>query len=164
MVTLADLEKEVRRHVQGAVEFFFPMVVESKDKKIQDLRVLIDGYLFVHVVPTEVSFHAMTDTMLFEGLLCEDDRPCIIPDSEIQKLKAQVDELNIRNLATRTKVKIVDGLYKNLEGEIISIDRDKGRAKVIIKLYSKNVEEEIPVSFLEELPSGSVLAKGDTPP
>jgi transcriptional antiterminator NusG len=52
-----------------------------------------------------------------------------------------------------TKVKIIDGPLKDLQGYIIDVDRRKGRAKVALELLGQGKKVELGLIVLERYDS-----------
>lgn len=150
LATFPELERDIRKYIKSEISIFFPVASGDYEKKLSEARILIDGYVFLHVVIAEVTQYDFSDSMYFEGLLCEEGVPCIIPDSDITKMREQVEVLFSRGLGKGSKVKVVDGVYQNLKGEIKDVDMEKKMAIVSISLSSKSFEASISLAFLEE--------------
>lgn len=148
--TVLELEVELRKYLKGEAEFFFPVAVGDENKCLSDARILIDGYVFVKALSDAFITYNMSESAFFEGVLTQDEQPCQIPVDDIERMRAQVEKLHVRGLVMGTKVKVIEGSYRNLFGIIKQINPESKQAVVEISLISKTFEAKVPVSFLEE--------------
>jgi transcription antitermination factor NusG len=132
-----------------AVEFFIPMHIEYvKDKPIY--FVLFEGYIFVRLTNdvTDVSFKDRTGHI--SGPLLSNGKNQHVHNKDINGFKREIKKRLKAKVPTKgQKVIPKVGDYKNLEGEVLSVDKKSMIAVVEFALASRVVEVQIRIINLD---------------
>ena len=142
----ARLEKEIKNKL-GDVGIFVPFL---KGDQGLDLS-LVNGYVFVEVtdIPTHKLFQ-LEDTKYIKILLTENQsveghtqrRISPVPNEYVFDLKNQFLAILTSNLKKNDSVVIRSGLYRNLPGKVMHVE--KSTASVLIELRSLKILVDIP--------------------
>ncbi len=126
--------------------------IEIKDgKKKEKLKKLFPGYVLVEMIMSDESWYIVRNTPGVTGFLGSSGKgakPVPLFDDEVERLFKEIGydkEEVVVNYEVGDKVKITDGPFKMLAGKIISIDKEAGKANVMIDLFGQetNVELEL---------------------
>ncbi|MGB9763666.1 MAG: transcription termination/antitermination protein NusG [Minisyncoccia bacterium] len=161
--TYSGYEDAVMRNLKQRIEalgmqdkIFNVLVPKEKKIKIKNgKRVVVEekiypGYVFVDMIVTDDSWYVVRNTPMVTGFIGAGTTPRPVQDEEIKEIlnriiaqepKYKVD-LNVGDL-----VKIIDGPFKNSEGKVQEVDREKGRVKVIVSLFGRDTP--IDLDFLQ---------------
>ena len=126
--------------------------IEIKDgKKKEKLKKLFPGYVLVEMIMSDESWYIVRNTPGVTGFLGSSGKgakPVPLFDDEVERLFKEIGynkEEVVVNYEIGDKVKITDGPFKMLAGKIINIDKEAGKANVMIDLFGQetNVELEL---------------------
>ena len=126
--------------------------IEIKDgKKKEKLKKLFPGYVLVEMIMSDESWYIVRNTPGVTGFLGSSGKgakPVPLFDDEVERLFKEIGynkEEVVVNYEIGDKVKITDGPFKMIAGKIISIDKEAGKANVMIDLFGQetNVELEL---------------------
>jgi len=146
------LKKEIQSSL-GEVDIFIPFL---KNEKGLDLS-LVKGYIFIDISNTPPhKLFQLEGTKYIKRLLTEDQqikgntqrRVSPVDDSYVKDLKTQFRSVLTSNFKKKDRVTIRSGLYKDLPGTIIDID--KSIASVLIELKSLKILIDIPTFNLSK--------------
>ena len=150
-----DVVREIKTLCGESVEFFLPLYVEFvQDKPV--CLVLFDGYVFVKVSEEidDFCFKDKPDTkdkiQHVIGPLYMNGVSKYVTNRDINQFKRDLKKM-LRDKIPKKGQKVIPlvGDYKNLEGEVLFVDKDRMIAKVIFALSSRVVEVFIRVINLE---------------
>lgn len=129
-------------------------VLVPKEKKIKiknGKREIVEekiypGYVLVEMIVTDDSWYVVRNTPNVTGFLGSGTTPIPVADSEIQQLLKRMEikepeykiEFRIGDL-----VKIIDGPFKDFDGKVSEIDRERGKVKVLINLFGRDTPIEL---------------------
>jgi transcriptional antiterminator RfaH len=135
-----------------SIEHYLPTITLTKkwsDRKKKITEPLFRGYIFIHVVEKErllaVSQKGVVKTVFFDG------KPAVIPDWQIENIKKMLSNSPEVYLSDKievgTKVKIVDGPFKDVVGVVTSTQEEKWlavsvdllRCSVLVRLSNDSV-------------------------
>ena len=135
----------------GEVDYFIP-IHHEKIGSYTSSSVLLEGYVFVKDSPTVRDCLAnLRDQRVFSKALCHGHRFETVSSTEVATLKRKLKYSLKRRFAVGEKVKILDGIFKALEGEVISVE-DGGKTIMIkIKRISREMIAPVPATLLEKI-------------
>ncbi len=121
-----------------------------KGKKVTRTRKLYPGYIFVEVDFNDKILYLFRETpgvgdFVGAGL---NKKPMPMPAADVQKLLQQREEVVAKTQVPKIKfdkgerVKIKDGMFAGMEGEISNILEAKGRVEVMLKVFGREVPVE----------------------
>lgn len=155
--TAPRAEKKVsERFVNDNIEHYLPLqkVKRRWSDRVKEVIVpVINGYIFVKILPTE--FRTILNTYGALAFVMENGRPVAIPEPQINRLKQMVDfsdepvKFSQEPFEKGETVIISHGQMQGLIGELVKL---KGKHKVLIRLECFGCAlTEIPLSFLEKV-------------
>lgn len=142
------LECEIVRIFGDQVGFFIPSYVEKvKDKSIG--MDLIAGYVFIEKTEESESILAKMQSPYLKGEI-RGNRPDTVTGNVINNFKRQIVSM-IKSLAPKRGDVVIPkiGTFKNLEGKVKSVARDRRTASVVFKCSSRTVQAPISVLNME---------------
>ena len=141
----------------GEVDYFIP-IYHEKIGSYTSSSVLMEGYAFVKDTPAVRDCMAnLRDQRVFSKVLCRGSRFETINSTVIATLKRKLKYSLKRRFTIGEKVKILDGIFKNLEGEVISIE-DGGKTIMIrIKRISREMIAPVPATLLEKVDESTLI-------
>ena len=133
-------------------------VVVPKEKKIKikgGKRVVIEekiypNYVFVDMTVTDDSWYVVRNTPRVTGFIGSGITPVPISDEEIKKILKQTgqEEPTYKiDIEVGDLVKIIDGPFKEFEGKINDVDKEKGKVKVLVNMFGR--ETPVELDFLQ---------------
>ena len=126
--------------------------VEIKDgKKKEKLKKLFPGYVLVEMIMSDESWYIVRNTPGVTGFLGSSGKgakPVPLYDEEVERIFKEIgynENVVVADYEPGDNVKIVDGPFKMLQGKIIDVDKESGKANVSIDLFGQetNVELEL---------------------
>lgn len=145
------LENFLKKIVKS--EYFLP-VFYNESKSYDNKIFLFTGYLFIKYNKNDLkNYTKLSNNQYFVGPLLYCKNLHLTPDSEIDKLKKELDKLIQPNIKKGDIVKVVDGKYKNLDAIVMEYYDDSAEAdlKVTLKCMSIIVPR-IPAVCLIKVP------------
>lgn len=126
---------------------------ERKDGKLNEaIRVIFPGYVLAQGDMTVYSYSLFKNVPGLVKILGDSKLPYRIEPYEMQILSNLITEDDIigysKLLIENGKVKVLDGPLMNLEGNIVSIDKRKRRAKILMNLCGNVCTVDLGVDFL----------------
>lgn len=133
-------------------------VVVPKEKKIKiksGKRQIVEekiypNYVFVEMIVTDDSWYIVRNTPRVTGFIGSGVTPVPIDDDEINKLlkRMEKDEPSYKiEVEVDDPVKVVDGPFKDFDGKISEVDKERGRVKVLVNMFGR--ETPVEVDFLQ---------------
>ncbi|HRH21688.1 MAG TPA: transcription termination/antitermination protein NusG [bacterium] len=161
--TYSGYEENVAQNMKQRIDsmdmedkIFNVLIPKEKKIKIQNGKrkvfeeKIFPGYVLVEMIVTDDSWYAVRNTPNVTGFIGTGTVPTPISDEEIKSLQKRmgVEEPKFKmDIAIDTPVKIVDGPFKNLDGKITDIDKERGKIKVSISMFGR--ETPVELDFLQ---------------
>lgn len=154
---MQDVIKEVLMPTEVVTE------VKSGKKSLR-IRKFYPGYLFIHMSLYDENGKILQKPWYFvrgtEGVIgfVGGDRPMSLKDHEIERILNQVKEAEGKEVPKvqyelKEIVKIIDGPFINLTGEIEEIDIDRGKLKVSVSIFGRFTPVELEFWQVERVES-----------
>lgn len=148
-ITFEEHSDAIEHHIslmfEGA-EYFVPFFKEKIQDKVVSL-ILFEGYFFICSVPSVIDSPDKFRNEYIKGPMRKNRQVVTIPGVKINEL---IEELKLKLKARIPKKKqtVVPkiGVFSNLEGEVISVDR-KNLIAIVKFQYSTRIIEA-PISFI----------------
>ena len=133
------------------VEYFVPIYHEQLGSYVST-NVLFEGYAFVKDSDSVRSkITNIKDSRVFAGLLKSCGKVQMLDSRIIGGLRRKLKNSLNKKFREGLKVKVTEGMFQNLEGEILSIG-DNGRvANIKISCLSREIIAPIPTTCIREL-------------
>ncbi|MEA3273049.1 MAG: transcription termination/antitermination protein NusG [Patescibacteria group bacterium] len=123
--------------------------IKNGKRKVIKERVF-PGYVLVEMIVTDDSWYVVRNTPNVTGFTGAGTTPIPISDEEVRTIKRRMGVKDPKyeiNLNKGDAVKIIDGPFKDFDGKIQSVDKDRGKIRVLANLFSR--ETPIELDFLQ---------------
>lgn len=150
-VSCPEIGKALKDIFGDDVEFFVPIHHEQMGSYVS-VNVLMEGYVFVkdsEHVKKSLSF--LKDSRIFAGLLKMGGKIQMLDSRVIGGLRKKLKNSLNKKYKPGLKVKVLEGTFENLEGEIQSLEDDGKIANIKIVCLSREIIAPIPTTCLEEI-------------
>ncbi len=161
--TYAGYENAVLRNLKQRIEslnmedkiFQVLVPMEKKIKVKAGKRVEVEekiypGYVLVDMIVDENSWYVVRNTPRVTGFVGSGTTPVPLNEKELsylfEKMESTKTEHDIEIEETDT-VKIVDGPFKDFEGKVEGVDRERGKLKVLVSMFGR--ETPVELDFLQ---------------
>ena len=161
--TYSGYEDAVARNLRQRVEalgmqdkIFNVLVPKERKIKIKSgKRAVVEekiypGYVFVDMVVTDDSWYMVRNTPMVTGFIGAGTTPRPVQDGEMKEILRKIGEEEPKykiDFDIDDLVRITDGPFKNSEGKVNEIDKERGRVKVIVSLFGRDTP--IDLDFLQ---------------
>ena len=161
--TYSGYEDNVARNLRQRIEsmdmqdYIFEVIVpvEKKIKIKNSKRVTVEekiypGYVFVQMVVTDASWYVVRNTPNVTGFIGLGTTPTPVDANEILSIKKKMGQNEPKyriDVKKGESIKIVDGPFKNFDGEVQEIDESKGKVKVLVMVFGR--ETPVELDFLQ---------------
>ncbi len=157
--TYSGYEEAVAKNLKQRVESFgmedriFEVIVPREKKiKIRDGKrkeveeKLYPGYVLVQMVVTDESWYVVRNTPNVSGFVGAGVTPVPLTEEEVsvlmKRVKQEVPQFKI-NVEEGDAVKITDGPFKDFDGKVSEVDKEKGKVKVLVNMFGRDTSVEL---------------------
>ena len=157
--TYSGYEENVKHNLEQRIESFdmsdkiFNVLV-PKEKKIKiknNKRTVVEekiypGYVLIEMIVTDDSWYVVRNTPNVTGFVGSGTTPTPVDQKEIEALlkRTSKDEAEHKiDVAVKDLVRIVDGPFKNFEGKVSQVDKERGRIKVLVSMFGRETPVEL---------------------
>lgn len=161
--TYAGYENAVLRNLKQRIEslnmenkiFEVLVPIEKKIKVKAGKRVEIEekiypGYVLVDMIVDENSWYVVRNTPRVTGFVGAGTTPVPLNEKDLgylfEKMKSTKTEHEIE-IEPTDSVKIVDGPFKDFEGKVEAVDKERGKLKVLVSMFGR--ETPVELDFLQ---------------
>lgn len=161
--TYSGYEENVKRNLGQRIEsmdmedkIFNVLIPTEKKIRIKNgkrkivTEKIFPGYVLVEMVVDDNSWYVVRNTPNVTGFIGSGTTPTPISDEEIKGLQKRmgVEEPTYTiDVVAGAPVRIVDGPFKNYEGKVASVDKSRGKIKVLVSVFGR--ETPIELDFLQ---------------
>jgi len=161
--TYAGYENAVARNLKQRIESLgmedkiFNVLVPTEKKikikagkRVEEEEKIYPGYILVDMVVTDDSWYVVRNTPRVTGFVGSGVYPVPIDKKEINSLFARMNTDTAKHaidLDPHDAVKIVDGPFKDLEGKVGEVDKERGKVKVLVSMFGR--ETPVELDFLQ---------------
>jgi len=119
-------------------------IKEGKRKVVEEK--IYPGYILVEMIVTDDSWYVVRNTPNVTGFVGAGTTPIAVSPEEIASLKKRMElaepeykiEVNIGET-----VKITDGPFRDFDGKVSEIDRERGKVKVLVNMFGRDTPVEL---------------------
>ena len=161
--TYAGYENAVLRNLKQRIEslnmenkiFNIIVPIEKKIKVKAGKRVEIEekiypGYLLVEMVVDDNSWYVVRNTPRVTGFVGSGTTPVPLEEKELaylfERMQSTKTEHDIE-MEVSDSVKITDGPFKDFEGRVEGVDKERGKLKVLVSMFGR--ETPVELDFLQ---------------
>ncbi|KUK49829.1 MAG: NusG antitermination factor [Parcubacteria bacterium 33_209] len=133
-------------------KIFNVMVPKEKKIKIRNGKKrtveekLYPGYVLVEMIVTDDSWYVVRNTPNVTGFVGSGTIPLPVSLDEMLSLKKRVEveepKYNI-DFSIGDAIKIIDGPFKDSDGKVSGIDKERGKVKVLINMFGRDTPLEL---------------------
>lgn len=162
--TYSGYENAVLRNLRqridslGMQDKIFNVVVPTEKKikikggkRVEVEEKVYPGYVLVDMMVTDDSWFVVRNTPRVTGFVGSGVTPVPLTQKEIDYLLGQMSEDNAAkhtiDLEAGETIIINDGPFKELEGRVSEVDRERGKVKVMVSLFGR--ETPVELDFLQ---------------
>ena len=150
-----DLEKTIKnRELQ---EFFFDIVVPMEEQieikegqRKTNLKKVFPGYVLIKMIVTEQTWYIVRNTRGVTGFVGSGTDPIPLTESEIRKMCFDIQSINV-DYEVNDQVKVINGPFTDFIGNVIEINKDKHKVKVLISMFGRETPVELDFSEVEKV-------------
>jgi transcriptional antiterminator NusG len=152
----ANLEKIVENRGLGNLIYDIKVPVETvvhKDgdkEKVEELKIY-PSYVFIKMIMTDESWHAVRNITGVTGFVGPGSRPTPLSDSEVLDMNIEsVEEAKVElAYSVGSEVSIISGLFEGYEGVVQAISEDLKTVTVLVKRGRRDMPVEIEAESLK---------------
>lgn len=143
------IEAEIISVFGETTAFFIPSYIEKVKDKVIGID-LIGGYVFVERTESSEGIVVSMSSPYLKGRMKETSRSATITGASINEYKKRLLQ-SIKDLAPKKGSLVVPrvGTFKNVEGKVVSVARDRRSATVVFRKSSRIVQAPVSVLNLE---------------
>jgi transcription termination/antitermination protein NusG len=142
------------------------MQIRRRGKMIQTLLPVFPGYVFIQaeaILSELETYWSIRKTPGFIRFLRESSCPTPLSDRDVLLLRRFISFGEYADTSKVTfdendRIVILEGPLKGLEGQIIKVNRRKGRAKVLLDMYGEAFPIDLGFEVVERVKGGSGAA------
>ncbi len=157
--TYSGYEEAVAKNLKQRIESFgmedkiFDVIV-PKEKKIRIRNgkrkeveeKLYPGYVIVQMIVTDDSWYVVRNTPNVSGFVGAGVTPVPLSEEEVNNLMERISkdvpqyQINVEEGDT---VKITDGPFKDFDGKVSDVDKERGKVKVLVNMFGRDTSVEL---------------------
>ena len=148
-----SLEKVIENRGLGDLIFDIRIPVETVIEKKGDTEKVVEvklfpSYVYIKMVMTDESWHAVRNITGVTGFVGPGSRPTPLSDAEVEALN--IEEVKVR-LAVNVgdNVQIVAGLFEGYSGVVQAISDDLHTVTVLVKRGRRDMPVELEISMIK---------------
>lgn len=148
---------EMRAASMGFQDYIFRIIIPEetvketlKDGTVKEKKKkMFPGYILVEMIMTDDAWYIVRNTPGVTGFIGSSGKgakPTPLKPQEIDKVLANMGltRMNVdKELSIGTKVSIVDGPFKGMDGVVDNLDLDNSRLTVLIDLFGQETPVEV---------------------
>ena len=152
----ANLEKIVENRGLGNLIYDIRIPVETvieKDgdkEKVQELKIF-PSYVFIKMIMTDESWHAVRNITGVTGFVGPGSRPTPLTDKEVLDMNIEsTEDAKVQlKFSVGDEVSVINGLFEGYDGVVQSITEDLKTVTVLVKRGRRDMPVEIDADMLK---------------
>ena len=161
--TYSGYEDAVARNLKQRVESLgmedkiFAVVIPTekkikvkRGKRVEEEEKVYPGYVLVDMVVTDDSWYVVRNTPRVTGFVGSGVQPVPLRQDEVDELFGRMKAdmpMHTIDFEADDHVTIVDGPFKEFEGRVSEVDRQRGKVKVLVSMFGR--ETPVELDFLQ---------------
>ncbi len=156
---MANLQKRVES--MGMQDKIFQILVPMEKEIISKggqrktvMKRIYPGYVLVEMIVEDDSWYVVRNTPGVTGFVGSGTRPIPLTEDEISSILKQMGLAEGKpriDLEINQLIRVVDGPFKNFEGTVEEINVEKGKLKVMVSMFGREVPVELEFHQVERL-------------
>ncbi|MFH0791891.1 MAG: transcription termination/antitermination protein NusG [bacterium] len=119
--------------------------IKGGKRKITEEKIY-PGYVLVEMIVTDESWYVVRNTPNVTGFVGAGTTPVPILATEIDTLKKRMDLEEPKyemEFQPGESVKVADGPFKDYDGKVVEVDKERGKIKVLINIFGRDTPVEL---------------------
>lgn len=162
--TYAGYENAVQRNLKQRIESLgmqdkiFDVIVPTEKnikikggKRVEVEEKVYPGYVLVDMIVTDDSWYVVRNTPRVTGFVGAGVNPVPVSPEEIDRLlgrmKKEEGAKHAIDMQVGETILITDGPFKDLEGKVNSVDKERGKINVLVSMFGR--ETPVELDFLQ---------------
>ena len=121
-------------------------------KRVEVEEKVYPGYVLVDMIVDDNSWYVVRNTPRVTGFVGAGVNPVPLAKNEVDELFGRMEKIDAKNkhqidIEIGEIVRIADGPFKDLEGKVNDIDRERGKIKVLVSMFGR--ETPVELDFLQ---------------
>lgn len=155
----ASIERSVKQF--GIENMVFSILVPEEDiveikegKRVEKKKKMFPGYVFVEMILSEVSWHAIKQTPGVAKFIGNKTRPIPVTDREMQRVLKQlgVREEKIDVFFEKGEaIRIISGPFRGYTGSVEEINTQRSKIKALVNIFGRDTPVEIDFEQAEKI-------------
>jgi len=148
-VNYHEIESTLLNILGDKVDYFIPIHHEKMGSYVST-SILIEGYVFVKdSLEVRQNLNNIRDNRIFLGALFLSGKYQTVNSDIINRLKRKLKNSLKRKFVVGMKIRVLEGVFKNLKGEVISIEDNGKKVMIRIKRLTREIIAPIPSTLIE---------------
>jgi transcriptional antiterminator NusG len=121
-------------------------------KRVEVEEKVYPGYVLVDMIVDDNSWYVVRNTPRVTGFVGAGVNPVPLNKNEVDELFGRMEKFDSKNkhqidIEIGEMVRIADGPFKDLEGKVNDVDRERGKIKVLVSMFGR--ETPVELDFLQ---------------
>ncbi len=119
-------------------------IKNGKRKEVEEK--LYPGYVLVKMIVTDESWYVVRNTPNVTGFVGAGVTPVPLSDKEVDVLMKRITQEAPQfkiNVEKGDMVKVTDGPFKDFDGKVSEIDKERGKVKVMVNMFGRDTSVEL---------------------
>ncbi|MFA5746773.1 MAG: transcription termination/antitermination protein NusG [Candidatus Paceibacterota bacterium] len=119
-------------------------IKNGKRKTVEEK--IYPGYVLVEMVVTDDSWYVVRNTPNVTGFVGAGTMPIPVSEIEIKELQKRTGQEAPKykiEFKMGDTVKVTDGPFKDFDGKVSDVDRERGKVKVMVNMFGRDTPVEI---------------------
>ena len=155
------LEERIRSNHREA--YFGEVIVPEenvvelvKGQKKTTKRRFFPGYILVHMLLNEETWHIVKNTPKITGFVGDKIKPLPVPEADVLKMTNRIAEGQVKprpriSFQEGENVRVIDGPFSNFNGTVEDVNPDKGKVKVLVSIFGRSTPVELDFIQVEKI-------------
>jgi len=156
------VEKDLRQRIEsmGMQNYVFDVMVPKEkqykfvnNEKVEFQKKIFPGYVLVKMQVTNESWYMVRNTPKVRGFVGSGNTPLAVSPEELGVIKERTsDEMSSfkGDYKKGDDVIVNDGIFTGSNGKVDSVDKSKGKLKVLIDVFGRNTPVELDFNQVEK--------------
>lgn len=122
----------------------------KRNKRVEEEEKVYPGYVLVDMIVTDDSWYVVRNTPRVTGFVGSGVHPVPLKKEEVDFLFSRMQSTTPKHtidFEMDDAVTIVDGPFKEFQGKISEVDRERGKIKVLVSMFGR--ETPVELDFLQ---------------
>ena len=128
-------------------------IVMKKGEPVEEEKRIFPGYVLVKMQVTDDSWYVVRNTPNVTGFVGAGTIPVPVSPEEwrvVEKHMGKKDPQFKIQVQVGDQVTILDGPFVNYEGQVDSVDKEKGKVKVLISMFGRETPVELDFNQIKQ--------------